>query len=227
MGGAKPSMGAWREGRQEAMNATIYTPAEVAEILKVSEGDILTLVCTGELQAFRVLGKPRITEQALEELMNRSYNGEDRRQKKKTQGSRDRNPQSEQAGRRRIMDKIRQVAPDVRLLGERTRFTANGKQLILRVATKQVNQGYWFGFKAEFLRNGRPTFLILALADREDDLVIPCEKFKAVIDGLSVSGAGDKKLYVQVRGGVYYLAGKGIEQPIPLDSYVNAFHLLR
>ena len=48
----KRNKDAWQEGRQEAMTATIYTPAEVAEILKVSEEDVLTLVSRGELQAF-------------------------------------------------------------------------------------------------------------------------------------------------------------------------------
>ena len=208
------------------MVAKVYTPTEVAEILRITNQDVLMLINRGDLKAFPVLGQARVSDQALEEFMRRPYNGSTTRPEKKVRAQRNRNLELERACRERIRGKIREVAPDLQILG-RTKHAANGNQLIVCVSTLPVATGCWFGFKEKLLQNGRSTFLILGLAEREHDLVIPCDKFKEVIQGLSMDKVGGKKLNVEAKGVAYYLTGKGIEQPIPLDSYVNAFHLLR
>ena len=203
----------------------VYTPTEVAEILRITEEDVLMLINKGDLPAFPVLGQARVSEQALEEFMRRPYNGSTTRPEKKVRGQRNRNLELERACRERMMSKIKEVAPDLQLLGGRI-FAANGNQLIVCVATKPTPTSHFFGFKERDLRNGHPAFLILGLADREDDLVIPYDKFRAAIDGLSVSTNGYKKLHILIKAESYYLMGKGIDQAIPLDSCANAFHLL-
>ncbi len=159
--------------------------------------------------------------------MRRPYNSSTARPEKKTQGSRDVNHQLVRAGEERMMRGIKAVAADVhRVDGRMKCFLANGNQVITKVATKPDRRGHWFGFKEELLQSGRPTFLILDMADLEIDLVIPCEKFEAEIGGLSVS-RGERKFHIQSKGESYYLAGKGINPyTISLDLYVNAFHLL-
>ena len=211
--------------RRSAMVIKVYTPTEVAEILRITEEDVLMLINKGDLPAFPVLRQARVSEQTLEEFMRRPYSGPTNRPEKKVRGGRNRNLELERACRERMKNKIREVAPDWQPLGGRI-FAANGNQLIVCVATKPTPKTHFFGFKERDLLNGRPTFLMLGLADREDGLVIPYDKFRAAIDGLSVSTNGYKKLHILIKAESYYLMGKGIDQAIPLDSYVNAFYLL-
>jgi hypothetical protein len=215
---------------------TVYTVAEVAEILKVTEGEVWQLVQGGQLPAFPVIDDARVKEEALIDFMNRPYPGSltarapARSPGPSTRGEarRTRNPELEQAYRQQVIHRIRQVTGELRLVSGRANFTANGKEILVRIATTPGVIGrYWFGFSAQLVRNEQRTFLVLGLADREEDLVIPCDRFSHVINGLSADRSGHKKLNVEVRSGSYYLTGKGIEQPLPLDSYVNAFDLLR
>lgn len=208
------------------MVVKVYTPAEVAEILRVSEDSVLTVIERGDLPAFFVLGEPRIAEPALEGFISAGSHSSIAKARSRPGGRRRREPAAEQACRRRVIEKIRNVAPDLALVYGRSCFSANGKQLIVRVATRPLVMGYWFGFKAELLRNNGQTFLVLGLADREDDLVVPYGRFREAIDGLSESRDGHKKFFIQVKSGSYFLVGRGIEEPLLLDRYVNAFDLL-
>lgn len=217
----------------------VYTPAEVAQVLKVTDNEVMRLVQQGQLSAFQVIDHVRIKEEALIEFMNRPYpglsNGPTTRPRGRgTAGERtgerrrNRNPRLVAAARESAWQQIRQVAPDL-LTRSRTEFTANGKQGSLRVSTTPSGprQDYWFGFPGRLLNSNLPLFILPVLADRQITFVIPYARHKAAFDGLASDKRGYKKFYVTERMGMYYMTGMGIGQPIPLVSYVNALDLLR
>jgi excisionase family DNA binding protein len=213
----------------------VYTPAEVAQVLKVTDNEVMQLVQQGQLSAFQVIDHVRIKEEALIEFMNRPYSGlpngpATRPRGRRTAGERRRNcnPRLVAAARESTWEQIRQVAPDL-LIRSRTEFTANGKQGVLRVSTTPSGprEDYWFGFPERVLNGNLPLFILPVLADRQTTFVIPYARHKAAFDGLASDKRGYRKFYVTERSGTYYLTGKGIDQPVPLDSYVNAFDRLR
>lgn len=214
----------------------VYTPSEVAQILKITEDEVVQLVQQGELAGFRVINDARIKEEALVEFMNKPYAGSpDAPTRSRSRGpggpakqKPNRDPEAEAAGRQWAWEQIRQIAPGLSV-HSKTRFTANGKQGVLPVSTTTSGPrgDYWFGFDESLLESESPLFIVPLLADRRIAFVVPYARHKAAFDGLSLSKQGRKEFHVTERLGMYYLTGKGIGQPIPLDSYVNAFDLLR
>lgn len=212
----------------------VYTPAEVAEVLKVTDKEVMQLVQQGQLSAFQVIDHVRIKEEALIEFMNRPYSGSPNGPATRPRGrggaaqrTRNRNPELEAAARQWAWDQIRQVAPDLSIRS-RTEFTANGKQGVLKVSTTPSGprQEYWFDVPERVLNTNLLLFILPVLADRQIAFVIPYARHKVAFDGLSPDRRGNRKFDILERAGDYYLTGKGLQVPLPLSQYLNAFERL-
>lgn len=220
----------------------VYTPAEVADTLQLTEGEVMRMVESGELQSFHVLGKyTRISHEALSELMDRPYGtaadncgrssaspplGQDHRSRR----NRKRNLAREKEARTWAQDQIRAIAPDLSI-HTRQRFVANRKQGILGVSTKKSGgrEEYWFGFSEELLVNDLPTIIVPVIADTNKRIafVIPYENHRQAFNGLSRDRRGDKKFGIVEKSEAFYLRGKGIGQQIDLSRYINRFDMFR
>ena len=206
----------------------VYTPAEVAEILKIPEQSCIRLIRSGQLRAFRVGGEWRVTEAALLDLMQAPYMGASNGTSRAPSG-RKRDPESERASRNWVLSEIRKIAPDLSPAYPRKGFVANGKQGVLAVATTPSGQRkeYWFGFPAKLLTGSLPTLIIPILADKHVAFVIPYASHQREFDGLSSDHRDGKKFNIREGSGSYYLIGKGIESELPLARYANAFDRFR
>ena len=218
----------------------VYTPAEVADTLQLTEEEVMRMVESGELRSFQVLGKyTRINDEALTELMDRPYggaadnggrsdasppSGRNHRSKR----SRKRNLAREKEGRAWAQDQIRAVAPDLSI-HTRKRFVANGKQGILGISTVKsgLREEYWFGFPEELLYNDLPAIIVAVIAETDMRMafVIPYENHRRALDGLSGDRRGSKKFGIVEISGAFYFRGKGIEQQIDLSRYINTFDM--
>ena len=220
----------------------VYTPAEVADTLQVTEEEVMHMVESGELRSFAVLGKyTRIKADALFELMDRPHEGAADNggrsdafpplgRNHRLERSRKRNLAREKAARAWAQDKIRAIAPDLSI-HTRQRFVANGKQGILGVSTIKsgFREEYWFGFPEELLANELPTIIVPVIADTNKRIafVIPYENHRRAFDGLSRDRQGSKKFGIVEKSGALYLRGKGIEQQIDLSRYIDRFDMFR
>ena len=231
--------------RRRAMGNAVYTPKQVAEILQVTEADIMKLVRSGQLEAFSVLGRTRIQEAALARFIKTAQIYTPKSSREGTADGPDavhagsgaqtkpknRDPEAVATGRQWAWREIKRVAPDMNPPNPTSGFAANGKQGILCVSTREsgagASFGYWLGFGERLLSGGRETLIVAVLA--EDDpkaFVVPYQRHRAAIDGLS-SSRGQRKLILKRIGGSYVLTGRGIRQPIDIGGYLNAFHLFR
>ena len=206
----------------------VYTPAEVAEILKIPEQYVIRLIRSGQLRAFRVGSEWRVTEAALLDLMEVPYTGASNGTSR-APSSRKRDPESERASRHWVLSEIRKIAPDLSPAYPRKGFVANGKQGVLAVSTAPSGprEEYWFGFPAKLLADSLPTLIVPVLADKHVAFVIPYAAHQREFDGLSSDRQGHKKFNIREGSGSYYLIGKGIESELALSRYVNAFDRFR
>jgi hypothetical protein len=214
----------------------VYTPAQVAEILQIDEEEVMQLVHRGDLPAFSVLGQPRMKEEALLDLTNRPYSETPNMAARERflhrgnakEGRRKRDPQLATRARQWVWEQLRRVAPDLSVHSI-TRFTANGKQGVLAMSTTTSGpkKQYWLGFHEGGLDTRLPWFIVPVLADREIAFVIPYARHRAAFDGLSRDQRGQKKFNIVEISGEHYLTGKGLQKPLLLTPYLNAFNSLR
>ncbi|MDO8672967.1 MAG: helix-turn-helix domain-containing protein [Dehalococcoidia bacterium] len=226
------------------MISKVYLPEEAAEILRLSVDEVIESIQSGEIPAFHVAGKWRITEEALARIVASSTSPtqtSERSASASLAGSIQQNPGGRDISRKDVRvakdwlwRKLGDIADDLRPHSPSREFTANGKQGIVSIATKDSpTRGgeYFFGFDNQLLETGRPTFLVAVVKPRylpePHAFVIPCDKFKAAVDGWGMAkGTRQKKYHVREESGSYYLTRKGM-QPVEIREYLNAFHTLR
>lgn len=218
----------------------IYTPNEVAEILKIPQEAVQHLVETMELKAFLADRRyVRVTEEALKEFINRPYPSEFTGKPDAGLGKvgggvmlmrRNRNTLLESEGRSWALDQIKKACGSGSLrVHTRRHFTVDGKQGIMGVSTTPsgTRAEYWFGFSDKLLVTDLPTFIVPVLADRKIAFVIPYNQHKPLFDGLSRDRLGEKKFNIEERSGSFYLKGVGVPSPLSLAAYVNSFNRFR
>ena len=230
------------------MVVKVYTPEEVADVFRITVDEVHSLITQGQLKAFRVLDYVRIPEPALARLINQEDTGSmsrsatavistleeptsrdlDLSASKRPSRLRHRNYELEKQGRKWAQENVMRSATNL-TIHTRKSFTADGKNGILCVATTKSGprDTWWFGFKSDLLHPNRSNLIVAVIADREKAFVVPYEKHKAVIDRLSTDRYGGRKFHIEERVGTFRLTGPGVDTPVDLSPYENAFSLFR
>ena|SRR5687767_1951089 len=217
------------------MNEKVMTSTEVAEILRISEDQVLELAKSGELDAFSVLGSPRITERALTAFMARPFTGAVKQASRKaTKGDKmsnitpNRNPSLVRQGRAWAIREIEKVVgPLVGVPGRQRQFTLGTKRVLVPVATTVTSSGghYWFDFDEDLLHAGAETFVVPVLADREESLVLPVNPLRNSLQQLPSDKNGKVKFNIELASDSYFLTGAK-DLRLDVSRYRNAFNIL-
>jgi excisionase family DNA binding protein len=222
------------------MIPAVYTPSEVGELLKISEEDVRELVRQGRLTGVDILGRDvRITATALAAFVGNGGNAAavgptpgapppGPGLSPRTSTPKRRNFELEAAGRRWILEHIRQVAPDL-VQHSRKAVEANGKLAIVCLSTTKSgpSRNYWFGFPGHLLTSGREVLLVPVLAlEQPLAFVVPYAPHRSFLESLPVSRqTGQVMFFVDEDAGSYSLSGYTGAGSIDLSPYRNAFHL--
>jgi hypothetical protein len=213
----------------------VLTPGETANVLRVSEADVETLVRLRKLRGFSVLGQSRITEQALAEFIDAGEppTPADERAVERPESApspvprhRNRNLNAENRARQWAIDRLRRAAPDLDPAAPRKAFTANGKRGILAVATTPSGsrRDYWFGFPGRLLDADAPTVLVAVIAGEPPvAFVVPCRPYRDFLAGLSSDGHGGLKFRIALSDGRAQMTGSSGAPPIDVAPYRDAF----
>ena len=212
----------------------VFTVEEIAEVLRLSFEEAQELVESGEVQAFSVLGRPRVTEDALRELMSRQYSHGGKRSTLQVERSRTtvrgttrrRDPEKARVLRRSIEEAIRKVAPSFFWVG-RSGFKANANVGIVCLATMRSGprNDYWMGFKGSALADPPPVYLVVAIP--EGRFVVPVEKHRGTLEQLSESATGARQFHVDNVSGAFEISGKVGVPPLGLEPYRDKFDVFR